>query len=267
MTDGFEFFGEKRLFHGSVPRIMGTRLDFILFGEEKDAAVKLWEESCAEAELLDGILNRFDPRSEVGRFNASYDESPFRASAVLLDILRVSMDYCSRTGGLFDVTRGKADCLSCSGDVIQKFDPELDLDFGGIAKGYFMDHLQSRLMAAGVKCAFVNFGESAILAIGKHPFGDSWQVSVPNPFGWQSVMKADLVDCAFSTSGNMPGSMGHIINPLTREPVMGRRLACVQGPRPLDAEVLSTVLLIADEEQRKGLQESFRNVKMEIYDL
>lgn len=262
-----EYTGDGKIFHGFVPKVMGTRLDFIVVGEEKAAMEKLWEEACNEAGILDKTLNRFDPASEVSRFNGSYDEAPFQASPVLLDLVRISMGYRQKTCGLFDITRGKADCLSWDGDELQKFDPDVTLDFGGIAKGYFMAHLKSRLAAAGVKCAFVNFGESAILAVGRHPFGDSWQVTVPDPYGWKQVAQVSLVDSAFSTSGNTPAYSGHIINPLTGEAVQGKCIACVQSSDPLEAEVLSTALLAANEEQRKELRQTFADAIMNIYQL
>jgi thiamine biosynthesis lipoprotein len=113
------------------------------------------------------------------------------------------------------------------------------------------------LRSKGVSCAFVDFGSSSILGIGKHPYGDSWKVGVVDPYTRLQVREISLNDCSMSTSGNAPSYSGHIRNPRTGEPCGGRKLVTVLSDNPLDAEVLSTVLMIAGDKEREIIMANF----------
>ena len=45
------------------------------------------------------------------------------------------------------------------------------LDFGGLGKGLALDDIKRLLLEEGVQSCFVSFGESSILALGRHPTG------------------------------------------------------------------------------------------------
>ena len=69
-----------------------------------------------------------------------------------------------------------------AGVVSVRFDgEETSLDFGGFAKGYALKKIGVLLREAGVGSAFVDFGNSSILGIGRHPYGPCWRVSLPDP--------------------------------------------------------------------------------------
>ena len=113
------------------------------------------------------------------------------------------------------------------------------------------------LRAKDVSCAFVDFGSSSILGIGKHPYGDSWKVGVVDPYTKMQVREISLNDCSMSTSGNAPSYSGHIRDPRTGAACQGRKLVTVISDNPLDAEVLSTVLMIAGDEEREQILGNF----------
>ena len=60
-----------------------------------------------------------------------------------------------------------------------------------------------------------------------------------------------------STSGNTPEYRGHIINPRTGERLMSDRTAVIITPDALDAEILSTVWIIAEEDEKKKISSRF----------
>ncbi|MCR5571126.1 MAG: FAD:protein FMN transferase [Bacteroidales bacterium] len=256
MNSETEYIAEGRIFHGFVPHAMGTKLDLLAVGTEAAAAEALWTAFCAELSALEAALNRFDPRSEVARFNASESKAGFPLSPAVQRLLDLSREFWFRTEGLFDVTRGHGMDLEEAGAT---------LDFGGIAKGYVLALLRDRLAGAGIASAFVNFGDSAILGLGTHPYGDCWKVSLPNPYGGSQVAEFSLKDRALSVSGNTPGYTGHIIDPRTGRANVERKLVAVTGPDPLEAEVLSTALMLADKGQRLRLRRAFPDCESEIY--
>ena len=256
MNSETEYIDGGRMFHGFVPHAMGTKLDLLAVGVEKDAAEALWADFLEELAALEGCLNRFDPRSEVARFNAAGAKAGLPLSPGLERLLEISREFWFRTEGLFDVTRGHGMDLEEEG---------VTLDFGGIAKGYVLVLLRDRLAAAGIGSALVNFGNSAFLGMGTHPFGDCWKISLPNPYSGAQVAEFNLKDRALSVSGNTPGYTGHIIDPRTGRANVERKLVAVVGPDPLEAEVLSTAMMLADKGQRLRLQRAFPGCEIEIY--
>lgn len=252
LSSEHEFFAEGQIFHGFVPHVMGTKLEMILCGVDKTAAESLWERMCSLAESLDHAMNRFDPRSEVSRLNSAGggDLSPAMA-----EIISICEHYRKTTWGLFDIGRGTIDwSKAITGNTIALEGG--NLDFGGVGKGFLLKKYHTMLKKAGIKTAYIDFGGSSILAVGHHPFGNCWKVSVTDPFSGIPVRQLELVDMAMSTSGNQPGYVGHITDPRTGESVNSRRMITVLSKDPLAAEIVSTAAMIADEKELGFLKEN-----------
>ena len=140
-----------------------------------------------------------------------------------------------------------------------------ELDFGGFAKGFLLKELKSKLVSSGIWTAFVDFGDSSILALGHHPFGDCWKVGVKDPFGGAVLGEIELRDQAMSTSGNTPVYSSHIVNPKTGEADNSRTVVTVVSDDPLDAEVLSTVAIIASPEELEIVKKNFPGTMFSIF--
>lgn len=259
-----EYFQEATMFHGYIPLIMGTKLDLIAIDANKANVSKLWDWLCFEADHLDGILNRFVPESEVSRINKSNVLQNVSLSHDLWEIINEARRYWTLTDGLFDVTQGGMheittgleDKVSLKGH---------ELDFGGFAKGFLLKELKSKLVASGIQSAFVDFGDSSIMALGHHPYGDCWKVGVKDPFGGAVLGEIELRDQSMSTSGNTPIYSSHIINPKTGEANNSRAVVTVVSEDPLDAEVLSTVAVIASPEELEVVKKNFPEAKFSIF--
>ena len=141
------------------------------------------------------------------------------------------------------------------------------LDFGGFAKGYALKKIQEILLRGNIENAFVDFGNSSIMGIGHHPYGDCWKVSLQNPYTQQTLDEFCLTDNTLSTSGNTEQYTGHIINPLTGIYNEQKKVTSILSDNPLDAEILSTVWMIADDQQREQINENFKHIKGTIYTL
>lgn len=240
MSKNFEYIADGQIFHGYLPRVMGTRLEVLTIGESEEKMVGLWKNLSSKALSLDAMLNRFDPASEVSILNHSDNPLELEMSEDLSEMVRLADEYYDRTNGLFDIVDGEG-----------------KLDFGGFAKGYFLKKCEEMLRSKGITCAFVDFGSSSILGIGKHPYGDSWKVGVVDPYTRMQVREIPLNDSSMSTSGNAPSYSGHIRDPRTGAPCQGRKLVTIISDNPLDAEVLSTVLMIAGDEEREQILNNF----------
>lgn len=261
------YYAAERLFHGFVPRVMGTRFELLLAGVDPDPAEACWDAVTAVLEELAAPLDRFDPHSEVATFNARRDSSPMRVGPVLEEALHLCGRYFELTEGLFDPTRADFGGLTISDEWIVRRDAGLTLDFGGFAKGFALRRIGERLREASVGAAFVDFGGSSILAVGSHPWGACWRVSLTNPWTGASLRDFELRDRALSTSGNTPVYTGHIVDPTSGRCIDCRRMTTVVAEDALDAEVLSTVLMIADAERRERILARFPQASGEIYEL
>lgn len=254
------------LFHGVVPRVMGTRLEVLMVHPDIEMLSRLWRDVACLLESMDRVFDRFAPDSEVSRLN-SRSRDIADISPVMEDALRLCGDYYERTLHLFDVTLGHfRDITVGAGKVIFR-NPMVRLDFGGFAKGYALRSVRRLLAANGVKNAFVDFGGSSIIGMGHHPYGDCWKVGFDSPETGVRLRDFRLYDSSLSTSGNTPSYSGHIINPLTGVANRRKMAATVVAGDSLDAEVLSTVWMIASPEQRRQIAELSADVEANIYEL
>ena len=97
-----------------------------------------------------------------------------------------------------------------------------------------------------IKSAFISFGESSITAIGTHPFGNYWPVTITHPVSGKE-MEIELVDTSISISGLMVKTtdgkadyVPHIISAKNGAVVKQNNLAIVKCNSPFEAEILST---------------------------
>ena len=263
------YYAASQLFHGSVSSIMGTQLDVLMVGGEPLLLTGIWNELEAEVRRLDRMLNRFDPQSEVARINRDAAHFPVVPDLELWSLLVDCKRYHARTGGYFDITLGNFNqvLLNEADQSVYFFSETLHIDLGGIGKGYALLKMREMLERNGVRKALVNFGNSSILALGTHPCGEYWPVGLDNPYTKERVADLKLSNTSLSTSGNMPSHPCHIINPHTGLYTEERRMVSVIADDPVAAEVLTTTLMIAGEEQIQAIADKFEVHEKHLYKL
>ncbi len=246
--------------HGSLQNIMGTRFDILIIDKKKPESEFLWVEIISELRRLDRMLNRFDPRSEISFINRDASNNPVHVTSEMWSILQSCQQYNRQTHGLFDITLKDFSKVVFSGsdNSIYFSQPGTFIDLGGYAKGYALKKIRQFLFNTGVQNCFVDFGNSSILGMGHHPYGDAWRVSIVNPFKpGESLDDVFLRDEALSVSGNTPAYTGHIIRPVSGKATREHKVVSVTSTDPLEAEILSTAFMIADREEKKYLSERF----------
>jgi thiamine biosynthesis lipoprotein len=265
-----QYYAKSGMFHGSVPLIMGTRLDALIFGADQVKLNSIWNEVLTETERLHTILNRFDPKSELSRLTHDAVHSPSGMSEELWEILLDCRKFNELTSGLFDIT------LSNLSGVL--FDPvertvyfngnELFLDLGGYAKGYALKKIRNFLIFRGINQAFFNFGNSSVMTLGNHPSGKPWLVGIDNPFQpGKQLGTVELSGNSMSTSGNLPNHRLHVVNPGTGEFFGGRKVVSVVSGSDTEAEVLSTALLLADQKTSEMIVKNFNNINVHTFNI
>lgn len=147
----------------------------------------------------------------------------------------------------------------------------VQLDFGGLAKGWALDRLARRLRAAGVKHALINIGGN-IMALGQH--GERpWRVGLQHPRRAEALLELELFDGeAIGTSGDYQRFFiadgrrySHLIDPRSGQPATASTSASVlvaPGPQAgMISDVASKPLFIGGpgEAQRMARRFGVRN--------
>jgi Membrane-associated lipoprotein involved in thiamine biosynthesis len=264
------YYDSSRLLHGSLMNIMGTRLDVLLIGVKKAESVQIWSAVEKEVERLDKMLNKYDPESELFAVNAYAAQQPVPVKDELWAILEDCWRYWQLTMGYFDISLKDLKCVNLQREKQTVFfqNDAVQLDLGGYAKGYALEKIRKILLAKKVSQAFLNFGNSSVLAMGSHPHGENWKVGILDPYVPEKVIgTVELNDNAMSTSGNMPQHSAHIINPHTGEYSNARRVVTIVAKNAVDAEALSTSLMIADEDVTRKILSNFQIDRNLIFNL
>lgn len=264
----------KGLFYGWF-EAMHSRFDLLSVGPAENEAAALCRDIAGEIRRIESRLNRFDEASDVWQINQNvyYDKCP--ADPELLGIFADALRYREMTGGAFDIGIQTPEyhpgepCFTVDPacEAIVKLRPNAVFDFGGYGKGYALQQALGLLKNAGIATALVNFGNSSVCGIGRHPSGGSWQVGVGNPLRRGDNMTFfDLNDLCLSSSGNLPSNCGHIRSPQTGEAVTDNRIVSVSASSALDSEVLSTALFVADPVQRQAVLQNFTLSRVAVMD-
>ena len=265
-------------------RSMNTSVFLAAEGEEQakaglNAARAFVEES-------EKRFSRFLPDSELSRLNRSAGEW-YPISSDLLELITLSLRYFNETDGLFDpsiLPDLKRVGYDKSMDVL-KTDPNsiirisqrtnrpafntiefdltgmkvrlpkgLELDFGGIAKGWIVEKASQVLRPYASTCAASAGGD--INFVGYPSDGSNWQVELEDPRDpGKTIAELFVGECAVVTSSvskrtwNQDGKVRHhLIDPRTGEPAITDWLSVtVIAPRITEAEVFAKALLIGGE--------------------
>lgn len=239
---------------------MGTRIELHLFGAVDDDAVMAARRAIEAAD--DALtIHRPSPTTALnecllaGRCAAIDDPLLFDA------LVEIDAAYAA-THGLFDPAAdariGGAgwEAISFDRDNARiKASQPMALDFGGFGKGFALDRACDILRRAGVRSALLSVGESSIAVVGEHPLGGGWPFAIPRPLQpEQTLVELELKDEALSISSTV-GAGTHapdraaMIRPTDGAIVTSQRTVIAVDRSGARAEVMSTALLVADDDQ------------------
>ncbi|MCG6190611.1 FAD:protein FMN transferase [Maribellus maritimus] len=279
---------------------MGTRCDIVFTDLENEFAEQMFQLVKKEVVYLEKILSRFIPTSAVAEINNADKNKWLTVPEDLWNAIALCFDFYQMSNGAFDITAGPIinlwkkksgesakvskkeiiKALEKSGFHRVDLDFEkkrlrytadnMELDFGAIGKGIAIDRIKPLLERSGVKNGIVSFGESSILALGKHPNGGSWPLGIRNSFQpneYVHVFSANN-ECV-TTSGivvnNDDGQIkwrNHIISPVYGYPVEENKLVSVKSQSASLGEFISTTWLILPEEDKNILAEQLKDIEI-----
>jgi thiamine biosynthesis lipoprotein len=126
---------------------------------DEKAAMAAIDAAFATVERLQHELSRFEPASDIGRFNALPAGASLAVGADAAIVLAAAQALHAASDGLFDASTGSAPRgWQLRGGRLVKLDGRARLDLGGIAKGHAVDRAVEALLAAGCGAGWVNAG-------------------------------------------------------------------------------------------------------------
>jgi len=226
-----------------------------------------------QVDRLECELSRFLENSDVTRINNLPANQPLQLGLDTFECLKIAERVYSQTNGAFDITIGTL--LKCwrnddgsprnpspkeidvarmrtGTNLIQLNEAEhtitlsaspVQIDLGGIGKGYAVDRVAELLRDWSIDVALISGGYSSVLALDAPPGKKGWPLTMTNPAGDKEILaRPFLKNGALSGSGVQKG--GHIIDPRTAQAVEGRRAAWSSAPDAATADALSTAFMI-----------------------
>ena len=254
---------------------MGSTFSLVLYGRDRAKIQQAGEAAFAEAQRLDQELSNYQRDSELTYVNRLAADHPVKITPELFQLLSACAKYSRQSEGAFDLTVGplmkawgfykdtgslpRPDELARTRTRVGYrhvhldpkaqtvcFDkPGIELDPGGIGKGYAVDRMVKVLRRHGIDTALVTASRSSIYGLGAPPTEPGgWPVDIAAPSGaHQSVATVYLKNMSLSTSGSYEKSFrahgqtySHIMDPRTGYPARGASLVSVLAPQTIDSE-------------------------------
>ena len=287
---------------------MGATYTVIAYAEDRQQLEDGLEAAFAEVRRLDNMLSNYAPASEWSKVNRLAAEGPVPVSRELFDLLSFCVEFGRQSEGTFDITVGplmrvwgfykgsgrlpaKAEISQAEANVGYRnivLDPAnrtvrfskagVEIDPGGIGKGYAVDRMIEQLKEHGIRSALVSAGGSSIYGMGVPPNDAAgWTVRIRHPRNYsETVQELLLKDESLSTSGDYEKFFeaggriySHIMDPRTGYPAEGTLSVSVVAPTTFTSEAWTKPFFVlgrdwAAKNQPKGLRVYFCEDKAEV---
>ena len=255
---------------------MGSTYSIALYGYDRVKMEAAVDAAFDEVRRLDELLSNYQPGSQWSEVNRDAATKPVLVSPELFQLLAACLEYSRESEGAFDITVGPlmkvwgfykgsghlphkpeiAAALAKVGYRHIRLDPAaqtvrfdrsgVEMDPGGVGKGYAVDRMVEVLRQNGVRTAMVAGSGSSIYGIGAPPDEPrGWPVKIKDPWdNRKTLAEVWLKDSSMSTSGSYEKFFraegrvyAHIMDQRTGYPAQGSVSVSVLAPRTVDSEV------------------------------
>jgi FAD:protein FMN transferase len=258
----------------SSAEAMGSTYSIVIYGEDRDRMEAAAERAFDEARRLDLLLSNYLPGSAWSEVNHYAAERPVSVPQDLFNLLAACVEYSRKSDGAFDITVGplmrvwgfykgsghlpksgevdsalanvgyKNLILDAANHTIRFARKGVEMDPGGIGKGYAVDRMVDILKKEQIRIALVSASGSSIYGMGAPPGEPGWTIGIRDPKDEsKTVQDIVLKDESLSTSGNYEkffeadGKVyAHIMDPRTGYPAPGMLSVSIVSPRTIDSE-------------------------------
>jgi FAD:protein FMN transferase len=260
------------------------------YGEDGDTLPGIVEEAFDEVDRIDRLMSHYKADSPLSRINREAAQHPVAVEPELFDFIADAMRYHRDSGGAFDITvgplmkawgffRGEGHLPSDEelaaarrhvGGVHVTLNPQsktiafdasgVELDLGGIAKGYAVDRVVDLLRRRHVAAALVSAGGSTIYGLAAPPGADGWKVELQDPMdSRKTALAITLKDRALSVAGSSEKAFdaggirySHIMDPRTGRPAQGVLSVAVLASSGTAGDALDNALFVLGPERSRA---------------
>jgi len=253
-----------------------------------------------EVDRIDRLLSNYKRDSPLSRVNREAARGAVTVDPELFDFLDASLRYSRESGGAFDITVGPlmrawgffegdgrvpgpgelAEARRRVGFEHVLLDPArrtvrfnvdgLELDPGGIGKGYAVDRAVSLLRQGGVTTALVSAGGSTIYALGAPPGEEGWEVTLDDPLSPRTpAMTFTLRDRSLSIAGAAGKFFEeggrrytHIMDPRTGTPVSGVLTVAVVTATGIDGDAWDDAFFVLGVEESRTIVKTMQEIEV-----
>ncbi len=247
--------GRQALVRRSIP-VMGTIAELAVVHRDPQQAHAAIDAAIEELQAVERLMTRFSQTSDIGRANRLAATRPVSVSPRTAAVLREALAWAEASDGEFDPCIGRAirlwdvghrqvpppedavrplagrgfyrglDLDTWRGSPVVRFgNPGVEVDLGGIAKGYGVDAAVNSLQRRGITQAIVNVGGD-LFALGESEAGEPWRVGVRSPHDPSRLAgEVAVSDGAVATSGDYLQYFSHggrryhhLLDPTTAAP-------------------------------------------------
>lgn len=281
---------------------MGTLVSITAVGASEQEANRAINAGFQEVKRLEQLLSTWIPDSELSRVNASAGVKPVPVSPETLTLVRRAMQVAEMTGGAFNIAVGPAvnawnvsaqprfptaeeldalkplmDLRAVHADVSERTiyldKAGMQIDVGGIGKGYAADQAVTVMQKAGAAAGVVALSGD-IKTFGRLPGGKRFPVAIQHPRREGEILLfVDLQDEAISTAGDYERFVEqdgvryhHILDPITLQPARGCQSVSVIAKEGVWADGLDTGIFVMGLERGMKLVEHLDDVEAVIVD-
>jgi thiamine biosynthesis lipoprotein len=256
------------------------------YGPDAAALPRVLDDAFDEVDRIDRLMSHYKPDSPLSRLNREARGGPVRVDRELFDFIAESLRYSRESEGAFDITVGplmkawgffrgggrvpsdsQLDAarravgarhvrLDAALRTIAFDDPGVELDLGGIAKGYAVDRVVTLLKRRGVAAALVSAGGSSVYGLGRPPDRAGWTVAIQDPGNnGRTALDVQLRDRALSVAGGSEKffeadgrTYSHIMDPRSGRPVQGVLSVAVLSADATSGDALDDALFVLGPE-------------------
>jgi thiamine biosynthesis lipoprotein len=261
---------------------MGTEFALYLYAADEADAKAAADEAFDEVDRIEQELSNYRPSSELSRINQQAAVSGVTTDPETFRFLQAAQHWSEASGGAFDMTvgplmkvwgffdrtghvpsdaelEGVRASVGYQNVVLDAHDRTVrfrtagvELDPGGIGKGFAVDAAVAVLRSRHVQAALISAGSSTLYALGRPPGEPGWKVVVPGVRAdktgistvWlrdTSLSSANCKEKNFTANGHL---YCHIMDPRTLRPVEGRLHVSIIDPSATTSDALSNVLFV-----------------------
>src|SRR5262245_7684887 len=274
-------------------RTMGTYANVTLVTADSAALADVAHEAQAEFARVDSLMSNWTTTSEVARINRAAWPGPTTVHPEVARVLEQALAVSRLSDGAQDITveplvrlwgflggkprvPAEADVrdafrhvgsdklrYDASARTLQFAERGVQIDLGGIAKGYAVDQAAGPLLGRGVRDALVDVSGN-MRALGVPPGGTAWRIGIRDPRDRMPYFaRLRITQQGVSTSGKYEQfvaadgrTYGHILDPRTGRPAEGLLSVTVVSANGLTSDAWDTGLFVLglDAARRKALE-------------